>query len=255
MLMEYYPDDSAEHRMPGYSVPTSEHSTITAWGQDREVDAYRHILQKFTTGIVSVVSDSWDIYRACSELWGKELHNYVWTGKNTGRTLVIRPDSGDPEVVVPKCLDLLGEAFGFTVNTKGYKVLPDFVRIIQGDGISRHTLRGLIEAILRANWSLENVAFGSGAGLLQDLIRDTLKFAMKCSAVKMKGDHQWREVFKQPVTDSFKNSKRGYLYLTPILTTTPSVVVNDVLRPVFLDGEILVRPTLGEVRETLAQSR
>ena len=45
--------------------------------------------------------------------------------------LVVRPDSGDPPTVVVKVLDILGSKFGTTVNTKGYKVLPPYIRVIQ----------------------------------------------------------------------------------------------------------------------------
>ena len=235
--------DNFEDTVAGFSIPAAEHSTITAWGKDREVDAYRHILNTYQEGLVSVVSDSYDIYNACENLWGKELKEQVISDK---RTLVIRPDSGNPEKVVPNCLDILGNAFGYEVNNLGYKVLPPYIRIIQGDGISRRSLPNIIEAILVRGWSMENVVFGSGGGLLQDFGRDP--FAMKCSAIKHQGDEHWKEVYKEPTSDPKKNSKKGYLYLSPNFTTTSVPVINDVLRPVFLNGEVLVNDTWSEIR-------
>ena len=253
-LLRYYYDDGAG-KVAGYSVPAAEHSTITSWGEQDEEMAYRHILQSFPSGVVSVVSDSYDVYEACRHMWGGGLAPMVMAGRKTGRTLVIRPDSGDPHEVVPACLDILGERFGFTLNGKGYKVLPSFISLIQGDGISRHTLSRLVETILARGWSLENLVFGSGGGLIQAGIdRDTLKFAMKCSAVKRGNDPGWRASYKRPVGDPGKNSKRGYLHVTPEFKTVNSMVEagysldQDVLEPVFLDGELLRRYSLADVR-------
>src|SRR5581483_1540495 len=99
-----------------------EHSTITSWGREREVDAYRNMLDQFAQPgrIVAVVSDSYDIYNAVRELWGKTLRQQVI---DSGATLVIRPDSGEPVEIVHACLTLLEEAFGSVTNGKGYKVL------------------------------------------------------------------------------------------------------------------------------------
>ena len=233
-VQKYYGDSK---NMCGYSVPAAEHSTITSWGKEGESQAYEHILNTFPSGFVSVVSDSWNIYDACEKIWGEELKSLV---ESKDRVLVVRPDSGNPETVVPDCLNILGNKFGCTINSKGYKVLPPYIRMIQGDGISRRSLPNIIEAILRSGWSLENLVFGSGGGLLQDFNRDTCRFAMKCSAVKMKGDTRWREVFKNPSSDPTKNSKKGYLYLSPSFTTTSSVVSNNLLEIVFEDGKIMI---------------
>ena len=83
-----------------------------------------------------MVSDSYDIYKCCEEIWGKELHNLVIKRAENGGMLVVRPDSGDPAEVVVKCLEILGKAFGTLTNSKGYKLLPPYLRVIQGDGVS-----------------------------------------------------------------------------------------------------------------------
>lgn len=261
LLQQYY---SAE--MAGWSVPAAEHSTITAWGREGETDAYRHILEQFPRSIVSVVSDSWDVENACREIWGKELHSDIVFNAHhrfdgDGQTLVIRPDSGNPEIVLPQLLDILGKAFGYSENEKGFKVLPDCIRMIQGDGINRRSLPSLLDAIMEAGWSLDNFVFGSGGGLLQDCTRDTLRFAMKCSWVQIDG--VGRRVQKQPKTDPTKNSKAGRLKLIKVhepwsgnvevwdtfKTVTRNQPGDDQLVEVFRDGVVLVNPTLEEIRE------
>ncbi|EFF42134.1 conserved hypothetical protein [Xanthomonas citri pv. aurantifolii str. ICPB 11122] len=193
----------------GYSIPAAEHSTITSWGREREVDAYRNMLRQFARpgSIVAVVSDSYDIYRAIAEHWGTTLREEVIA---SGATVVIRPDSGDPVDVVEQCLRLLDEAFGHQLNGKGYKVL-NHVRVIQGDGINPTSLRAILERITAAGYAADNVAFGMGGALLQKVDRDTQKFALKCSAVRVDG--QWVDVYKDPITDQGKQSKRGRLTL------------------------------------------
>ncbi len=250
----------------GLSIPAAEHSTITSWGKDGEVDAFRNMLTQFPNGLVAVVSDSWDIYKACKNLWGRELKSQVMARKDG--FLVIRPDSGEPTKVLPEILDILGKEFGALTNDKGYKVLPNQVRVIQGDGIRRSTLKGICDAIMDAGWSLDNVAFGSGGGLLQDCNRDTQEFAFKCSSAMV--DAEQRAVFKQPIGASWKKSKKGKLALVnePIFetvhgsrwATVPQVHTDpeyggpyaDKLMTVFRDGFILAEYSLDEVRTAAA---
>ncbi len=195
--------------MAGFSIPAAEHSTITSWGREREVDAYRNMLKQFAKpgAIVAVVSDSYDIYHAIREHWGTTLKDEVIA---SGATVVIRPDSGDPVAVVHQCMELLDEAFGHTINGKGYKVL-NHVRVIQGDGINPTSIRAILERVTSAGYATDNIAFGMGGALLQQLNRDTQKFALKCSAARVDG--RWVDVYKDPVTDKGKQSKRGRMTL------------------------------------------
>ena len=195
--------------MAGYSIPAAEHSTITSWGRAHEVDAYRNMLAHFAKpgGIVAVVSDSYDIYHAITEHWGRALREEVI---RSGATLVVRPDSGDPVEVVQRCLMLLDEAFGSTINGKGYKVL-NHVRVIQGDGVNPQSIRAILEHVVAAGFAADNISFGMGGALLQQMNRDTQKFALKCSAARIDG--AWVEVYKDPVTDAGKTSQRGRLAL------------------------------------------
>jgi nicotinamide phosphoribosyltransferase len=226
LLQKYYSAD-----MPAFSIPAAEHSTITSWGKDNEAKAFENMLDQFPTGLVAVVSDSYDIYNACENIWGKELKGKV---ENRQGTLIIRPDSGDPKVIVPTLLDILGKAFGYSTNEKGFKVLPSFIRLIQGDGIDEDSLPLILVAVATSGWSADNIAFGSGGGLLQDVTRDTLKFAYKCSNITVDG--QDFDVYKDPITDPGKVSKKGRFTDTE-------------LQLVFKDGDLLVDQTLDEIRK------
>jgi nicotinamide phosphoribosyltransferase len=240
--------------MEGFSVPAAEHSTITAWGRENEALAYSNMLTQFPQGIVAVVSDSYNVYHAAENLWGELLHDKVLARNGT---LVVRPDSGNPRKVVIKVLEILGEKFGYEMNAKGYRVLHPKVRLIQGDGVNFWTIQDTLMAINRAGWSADNIAFGMGGALLQQLNRDTQKFAFKTSNVTVNGED--REVFKDPVEGHEKMSKRGRLALHFNHGSWSTVRVHrgeadrdDRLQPVFRNGEVLVRQTVKEIRERAA---
>jgi nicotinamide phosphoribosyltransferase len=202
---------------------------------------------------VACVSDSWDIHNACKNLWGGELKEMVLAHNGT---LVVRPDSGDPIKLLPQIITYLGDAFGFTRNDKGYLVLNDHVRVIQGDGITNETIPQILEVLKKANLSADNLAFGSGGGLLQMVNRDTQCFAFKCSSVTVKG-HE-RDVFKNPITDSSKASKKGRLAL--INENGAWATINEkelngrknYLETVFENGELVKEITFEEVRKNAA---
>ena len=207
LLRNYY-----NHEVSAYSIPAAEHSTITSWGRENETEAYRNMLVQYAKpgGMLAVVSDSWDIYNAVEKIWGDTLRQEVI---DSGATVVIRPDSGDPQEVVSKVTNLLAEKFGTTSNSKGYKVLNN-VRVIQGDGVNPQSIAAILESLELQGFSATNIAFGMGGALLQKVDRDTLKFAFKCSAIQIGGE--WRDVYKDPVTDHGKRSKRGRLDLIKI---------------------------------------
>lgn len=194
--------------MAGFSIPAAEHSTITSWGREGETAAYQNILQQFSgpNKLVAVVSDSYDLFHAIDKIWGEDLREQI---QKTGGTLVIRPDSGDPVSIVTKSIEHLMAKFGYQENHLGYRTLPDCIRLIQGDGISRNSIEAILKAMTDRKLSADNIAFGMGAELLQKVNRDTMQFAMKASAAQVNG--QWRDVFKDPATDSRKRSKKGRL--------------------------------------------
>jgi nicotinamide phosphoribosyltransferase len=237
--------------MAGFSIPAAEHSTITSWGRDHEAQAYRNMLAQFAKpgAVLAIVSDSYDIYHACDKIWGGELRQAVI---DSGATVVIRPDSGDPAEVVLKVAQILAARFGTTTNSKGFRVL-NHVRIIQGDGVNLTSLRTCLSNLYHNGFAADNIAFGMGGGLLQQINRDTLKFAMKCSAMLV-GD-EWRDVYKQPVGDATKVSKRGHLALVDKDSALVTVrrgpdeaMVGDVLHTVYRDGDILVNDHFDAIR-------
>lgn len=251
ILQEYYGSD----QMEGFSVPAAEHSTIISWGKENEARAYGNMLEQFPSGIVAVVSDSYDVYNSCEKIWGEVLHDKVLARSGT---LVVRPDSGNPREVVVKVLDILGEKFGYEMNSKGYRVLNPKIRVIQGDGVNFWTIQDTLMAMNRAGWSADNISFGMGGALLQQLNRDTQKFAFKTSNVTVNGED--RPVFKDPIEGHEKMSKQGRLALHLNGGSWSTVRVKhgesdkeDHLQPVFRDGEVLIRQTVAEIRERAAK--
>ena len=247
ILQQYYKSEEME----GFSVPAAEHSTITSWGRENEVLAYSNMLTQFPQGIVAVVSDSYNVYEACEKLWGDVLHDKVLGREGT---LVVRPDSGNPRETVLKVLEILGEKFSYQMNAKGYRVLNPKVRVIQGDGVNYWTIQDTLSAMNRAGWSADNITFGMGGALLQQLNRDTQKFAFKCSNITVGGAD--RDVFKDPVEGQDKVSKRGRLALhfsngewSTHRSIPGQVDWDDRLRPVFRDGQVLFTQSVAQIRE------
>jgi nicotinamide phosphoribosyltransferase len=248
LMREFYHAPTA-----AFSIPAAEHSTITSWGRDHEADAYRNMLKQFARPgkIVAVVSDSWNIYNAVENIWGEQLRQEVI---DSGATVVIRPDSGNPVEVVTKVTYLLAEKFGTITNSKGFRVLNN-VRIIQGDGVNPQSIREILESLKFAGFSAANIAFGMGGALLQKVNRDTLKFAYKCSAIVVDGE--LRDVYKEPITDTGKMSKRGRLdllqnsgqYETIRLDKSETIAhQNSLLQTYFENGSILIDDTLDTIR-------
>jgi nicotinamide phosphoribosyltransferase len=238
--------------MAAFSIPAAEHSTITSWGRDGEKAAYENMLDQFSEGLVAVVSDSYDLWNAIDNIWGDELKEKI---ENREGTLVVRPDSGDPAFIVSQTIEKLMNKFGYETNSKGYKVLPDCVRVIQGDGIDINTLDEILRTLEFKRLSADNLAFGMGGKLLQGHTRDDLSFAMKASAAYINGEVV--EVFKDPITDKGKASKKGVLALRKTEEGSFETVrvdnwegelfVNELV-PVFRDGEVLVNDSLADIR-------
>jgi nicotinamide phosphoribosyltransferase len=244
--------------MAGFSIPAAEHSTMTTWGGRKgEIHAMRNMLDQFAKpgAMVAVVSDSYNIWNAVSNIWGDKLKQEVL---DSGATVIIRPDSGDPEVVPVRVIYRLWEKFGGETNTKGYKVLNPAVRVIQGDGITVDTIKVILSKLLMHGFSADNLAFGMGGGLLQQVNRDTMEFAMKASAIKLETGPGWQDVYKQPVDQPMKKSKKGRLALVEEggigYVSTMTVRKEELagrqnkLVPVFENGRLLVNQTFSEVR-------
>jgi nicotinamide phosphoribosyltransferase len=200
----------------GTSVLATEHSVMTAW--ETEIEAVRNAISIAPEGsILSVVADTYDYYNFLDNT----LPLIASEAKAKNLLFVVRPDSGDPVSCVVDGLVACEKAFGITENNKGYKVLNG-AAVIQGDGIDINILANILEAVLKAGYAATNVAFGMGGGLLQKQNRDTLKVAIKLSAVgyrrpaspgkfvtKMEGR------MKKPTTDLSKSSLPGPFAVYP----------------------------------------
>lgn len=255
--------------MAGFSIPASEHSTVSMWGRDKEYEMFGHYVRVYLTDrdtgdlpkLAACVSDTYDIFKATKAWVTGELKEAI---KASGGTLVIRPDSGDPLTVLTQIFDILAANLGdeITVNSKGFKVLPPWVRVIQGDGIDIQSMEDILRGLTDLKWSASNIAFGSGGGLLQKVNRDTQKWAFKCCAAKVDG--KWVDVRKDPITSKGKRSKGGVLDLVmedgeyktvALLEGIDDVFISlekSAMQTVFMDGEILVDTTLAEVRGRMA---
>lgn len=244
-----------DEAMPAFSIPAAEHSTITSWGREHEIDAFANMLEQFggEGKLLAVVSDSYDIYKATQQFWGVELKDKV---EAMGGTVVVRPDSGDPTIVPIEIIELLGEAYGYKENEKGFKVLPDCVRVIQGDGVNPVSIETILKRLKEKGWSAENIAFGMGGALLQkDVERDTMKWAMKANATKRADDPIWYDVFKDPITDKGKRSKTGIQALIKTKSGFQSVRKDslddhedDLLETVWENGTLKRDQSLAEIR-------
>lgn len=234
--------------MSGFSISAAEHSTMTMWGQENEAQAYSNMIKQYGKpgALFAVVSDSYNLYNAVENIWGKELRGEVIA---SGATLIVRPDSGDPATVVLKTLQLLDKQFGSSYNTKMFKVLNN-VRVIQGDGINEESIREILELATKNGYSATNIAFGMGGALLQQVNRDTQKFAFKCSYAVVDG--KGVDVFKDPVTDQGKRSKKGLLDLVfqngKFATVAGQDNFGSVLKVVYENGKVTKEYSLDEIR-------
>jgi nicotinamide phosphoribosyltransferase len=246
------PDQGFE--MPGFSIPASEHSVSTVYGGGTgEVEYARAMLKAHGSRgkLYANVADTYDVFNFCRNV----LPQIKDELEASGATLVVRPDSSGlegPTSQVLTILDILAQTFGHAVNSKGYKVL-NTVRIIQGDGVLESSIASILEAMQINKYSAENIAFGCGGYLLQAMTRDTQKFAFKCSAASING--QWRDIFKNPVTDPSKRSKPGRLtlyrngdgvYYTSCRTN--DAVHEDMLEAAYKDGKLMREQSLADVR-------
>jgi len=260
MLIDYY-----DAPMCGFSVPATEHSVMCSFGHKKEIEAIRNYLNEQPLGTIACVSDTWNIFECCEKLWGTEFKDQVL--KRDG-CVVIRPDSGDPEAVILRVLDILWEKFEGTYVGDGvldtydepgpnmYKLLDPHVRVIQGDGMDPVTIDILYDNIVRHGWCAENLAVGSGGGLLQKMNRDTCQFAFKASVVGNKVTGMDYDISKNPITSLSKRSKPGLMKL--VLSHSNGLetmsndrhdweILKDVMQTVFENGEIVKEYTYSDI--------
>jgi nicotinamide phosphoribosyltransferase len=234
---------------PSNSGPNAEHAGFCAWGRDEEVEAMRNMLRVHAdSGVTLLLTDTYDHENAVKNILGGELKEEI---EKFPGLVGARPDSGDVVQVTADTTEWLMDAFGYTTNSKGYKVLPDFIRVVQGDGVRRETFPKVLAELERRGFAADNAVYGMGGGLLQHCNRDTMEFGMKANAAKVDG--QWRDIAKAPTGDSMKRSKAGRLalqytdgdYKTVRRDSIPEE--DNQLVPVFRNGQLLKKWDFSEL--------
>lgn len=239
-----------------YSVPASEHSIATSLGKSGEFEVTKNLIKKYPNGILSVVSDSYDIENAI-KMYCTELRPLILA--RNGK-FVVRPDSprwtGDtPEAQVLWIVQELEKGYGSTVNSKGYKVLHPSIGCIYGDGITEVDIHNILETLRKNGYAASNCVFGCGGYLLQrSLDRDTQRFALKSSAQCRNG--VWYDIYKEP-KDTSKISKKGRLSVANYggkedwVTLPTSLILpeDNKLELVFENGELKRDQTFEEIRK------
>lgn len=259
MLKEVYSGEG----LIGASVPASEHSIMCAYGYENELGAFNAMMDKNPTGIVSIVSDTYNFWNVMTEFTSK-LKDKILT--RDGK-VVFRPDSGDPKLIL--CGDptapagspeskgailLLAEQFGTTTNSKGYKELNPKVGLIYGDGMYYDRYVDILNTMEAMGFASTNLVIGVGGLLLQQHNRDDLGFAFKATFAIVNG--QERILFKDPITDSGKRSHKGLMMLEKVgdkYVTRDQVTEDEEARgeleTVFINGKILVETDLTTIRD------
>ena len=271
-LEEFYNAD-IENELVGTSIPATEHSVMCAYGQN-EFESYKRLITEiYPTGFVSIVSDTWDLWKVLREVL-VPLKDIIM---NRDGRLIIRPDSGDPVKIMcgdpestnPSAqlgvIQILWDIFGGTINAKGYKQLDPHIGSIYGDSITLERAEEICSLLMKNGFASTNVVYGIGSYTYQYNTRDTFGFALKSTFVMVGG--QERNIFKDPVTDNgVKKSQTGMVAVLKDGGTIHHVdslsraerdkleAVN-LLEDVFIDGVLVRDESLQEIRSRLKASR
>lgn len=279
----YYGAD-VELELVGTSVPASEHSVVSATGPEGELESFRRILTEVhPSGIVSLVSDTYNLWETVKDILGVALHDEIMS--RDGKC-VCRPDSGSPVDILCGTVDqngilplipttdeekgvvqLLWEAFGGTVSSTGYKVLDPHVGVIYGDSITLDKARQICERLEAKGFASTNVILGIGSFTFQYQTRDTFGTAMKATWVQIDGvEHN---IYKDPITDDgMKKSLTGRVVVTRDFEGDIFVIDGlnkedqemyeqsgpSLLEDLFIDGELVRVDTFANIRERLANA-
>jgi nicotinamide phosphoribosyltransferase len=248
----------------GGSVPATEHSVMCSGGKESEIDTFKRLINEiYPSGIVSIVSDTWDYWKVLTE-YAPSLKTDIM---NRNGKVVFRPDSGDPVKIIcgddealqgtPEhkgSIEVLWDVFGGTVNDKGYKELDSHVGLIYGDSITLERANSILEGLKSKGFASSNVVFGIGSFTYQYNTRDTFGFAMKATYVEFDG--VGTAIFKDPKTDNgAKKSAKGLLRVNEDLSLTDELDWNGqsqgLLQIVFQNGEAKNIQTLEEIKAHL----
>jgi len=269
-LEDYYLAD-VEQELVGVSVPATEHSVMCMGQEHGEFDSFKRLISEvYPSGIVSIVSDSWDFWRVLMDYLPK-LRTMIL---NREGKVVIRPDSGDPVKIIcgdpsaklgsPEfkgAVELLWEIFGGTVSIQGYKMLDDHIGLIYGDSITMERCKAICERLMAKGFATTNVVLGVGSFSYQYVTRDTFGFAMKATYGEIKG--KGRAIYKHPKTDDgTKISAKG---LIKVLRSEDRIIgyrdqatkleeKTTGLELVYKDGKLIKNTTLAEIRERIKEN-
>jgi nicotinamide phosphoribosyltransferase len=265
LLEDYYKAD-AEKELVGCSVPATEHSVMCMGTQGDELGTFKRLItETYPSGIVSIVSDTWDLWKVLDE-YAPSLKAEI---EARDGKVVFRPDSGNPEDIIcgdkdsnnssefQGCLELLWKNFGGTYNSKGYRVLNPKVGLIYGDSITLERAESIIARMKEMGFAASNIVFGVGSYTYQYVTRDTFGFAMKATYGVVDGEA--RNIFKDPITDNgtkksakgmiavIKSSEGEYSYVDEVTTDTLNEFECQLVT-VFKDGNALNTQSLSEIR-------
>jgi nicotinamide phosphoribosyltransferase len=293
-LEEYYNADSDKELVVG-SVAATEHSVMCMGGLEDEVETFRRLIEDlYPTGLVSIVSDTWDFWNVVDPVDGicVQLKDKIMAREGK---VVIRPDSGDPVKIVTGYmhdeLDVdadgnyfdretkkpltenevkgmivcLYEIFGGTETSKGYIQLDPHIGAIYGDSITLTRAEQICERLAKKGFASTNVVFGIGSYTYQYVTRDTYGFAVKSTygeVIDEDGTTRGIEIFKDPKTDDgLKKSAKG---LTAVFEQDGTFVLKDqatwdevkncAFVQVYANGKITKDWTLAEIRATVAKN-
>ena len=261
-LEEYY-NANSDTELIGGSVAATEHSVMCMGTNLGEQETFKRLITEvYPNGIVSIVSDTWDLWKVLTEY----LPNLKQEVLARNGKVVVRPDSGDPVDIIcgnPKgktieqskgVIELLWETFGGITNEKGYKELDSHIGAIYGDSITLDRATQICERLKEKGFASTNVVLGIGSFTYQYNTRDTFGFAMKATYGEVAG--KGREIYKDPVTDDgTKKSAKGLMKI--IKENGEYQLIDQVsweeekqgeLREVYRDGKILIDEKLSEIR-------
>lgn len=261
----------------GGSVPATEHSVMTMGGPEGELALMKRIITEVNpTGVVSMVSDSYDFWEIMTGGVGT-LKADILARKPDAlgfAKVVFRPDSGDPVLILTGQAEpgshtdsmtpaqkgstqCLWDVFGGTTTSKGYRTLDSHVGQIYGDSITLHRAWEILSRQRFNGFSSANQVFGIGSYTYNCLTRDVFGLAMKATYGVVNGEG--REIYKDPKTgDGMKKSARGLLRVDLIDgkyvlkdRCTAEEEAGGELQTIWEDGKWVKTTTFDEVRERL----
>lgn len=265
-FLETYYNANSDTELVGGSVAATEHSVMCMGTNTGEQDTFKRLITEvYPNGIVSIVSDTWDLWKVLTE-YLPNLKNEVLA--RDGK-VVIRPDSGDPVDIIcgnpngkteeerKGVIQLLWDTFGGATNTKGYKELDAHIGAIYGDSITLERATQICERLKKNGFASTNVVLGIGSFTYQYNTRDTFGFAMKATYGEVDGEG--REIYKDPITDDgTKKSAKGLIKI--VKENNSYKLIDQVsweeeqqgeLKEVYRDGELLIDDTLQSIRKRI----